>query len=793
MWEGYVKRVAFSVLSYAVKYILNQEHVLIPHPVASYHNDLIFSGADRAPEPNLVLRRVFPTLHWTFRAGIQPNGAFVKLRAGGTLQKRLSILAQPHIQLLINQLARDQNVTKEAIQERASQILIGIGDMLNHNQMRTLAIVVRKVFHTLYDRIHLNDDAHQRLFEAFRRPRCSVIIIPAHRTYVDFLVVSYLLILLGLPLPHICTGEDFLRLAGLAEMMRGSGAFFMRRSFKGDKLYGALFREYVRHLVRAGECVEFFIEGMRSRTGKTLTPKLGILKFITDAFFEKQDDIDDVLIVPIGLSYEKLLEENVYAEELMGVPKPKETVGNLLKSASILRSKYGSLNVVVGEVISLKNFSADPFQCPDGFERIPPGERQAIKPTDSISSIVGSGAGTYTPLRMLASLAWTIAWSIQHNIVVTPTALVAAVVQSMLDHAQLRDGIPIAHVASCVEWLRSAVLHRKGKMNPRFAICDGAQLTQYAVECLRPRIWISPLSHVFMNFDMIITTKMLLSIYSNQLIHVFADEAILVIVAFAYGSHQDPSSQDGVQSVERRAHGEETQERPHHGLVTIPVGLLKQHAAAAKFLLSNEFPNFKPSCPIAFSSWFNVALQNLHDDNKSVVRLPVTDSDDEEVYFVRNTFTLFTSQLLYPFVESTYVVLLAVSATMKSGRRKMDVDSLVKLAHEGALSLYRMKAVDFVQCSSKENLKNGIDHLNDCGLLIPESGPVVTYTVAGWEGRPQKEERGGTNAKDAAEQLGTKLLDVNALRWRPSTTEAVESAIHYLCGIIDGYLSRSKV
>ena len=69
---------------------------------------------------------------------------------------------------------------------------------------------------------------------------------------------------------------DFLHIAIVNRLLRGSGAFFMRRSFANDKLYKAIFTQYVQELIKAGQMpVEFFLEGTRSRSGKALQPKLG--------------------------------------------------------------------------------------------------------------------------------------------------------------------------------------------------------------------------------------------------------------------------------------------------------------------------------------------------------------------------------------------------------------------------------------------------------------------------------------------------------------------------------------
>lgn len=111
---------------------------------------------------------------------------------------------------------------------------------------------------------------------------------------------------------------------GMGTVLRNTGAFFMRRSYNDDRLYWDTFREYVHQVVVKGELgIEFFIEGTRSRSGKSLYPKLGLFSMILKAFFN--GEVPDILFVPINISYERVMEEKLFAFELLGVPKPKES------------------------------------------------------------------------------------------------------------------------------------------------------------------------------------------------------------------------------------------------------------------------------------------------------------------------------------------------------------------------------------------------------------------------------------------------------------------------------------
>ena len=123
------------------------------------------------------------------------------------------------------------------------------------------------------------------LKDLFQSRKGPIIFCPTHRSYVDFLVLSTILYYTGLEVPLICAGEDFLNIPVVADLLRGSGAFFMRRTFRGDDLYKAVFYEYVRYLNKDRQIMEFFIEGTRSRTNKMMRPKYGFMSVCSRVYF----------------------------------------------------------------------------------------------------------------------------------------------------------------------------------------------------------------------------------------------------------------------------------------------------------------------------------------------------------------------------------------------------------------------------------------------------------------------------------------------------------------------------
>jgi glycerol-3-phosphate O-acyltransferase len=173
---------------------------------------------------------------------------------------------------------------------------------------------------------------------------------------MDYLLLSYLLYTRGIVPPHIVAGIN-LNLPVIGTLLRKGGAFFIRRSIRGSALYSAVLGEYVAQLVSGGYSLEYFIEGGRSRTGRLLKPKGGMLSMTVRAFLRQPSR--PVLFQPVYIGYEKLMEGTSYLDELTGKPKEKESIlGLLLGIPKVLRSNYGQVVVNFGEPIALNDMLA---------------------------------------------------------------------------------------------------------------------------------------------------------------------------------------------------------------------------------------------------------------------------------------------------------------------------------------------------------------------------------------------------------------------------------------------------
>ncbi|WP_166210805.1 glycerol-3-phosphate 1-O-acyltransferase PlsB, partial [Cognatiluteimonas telluris] len=187
-------------------------------------------------------------------------------------------------------------------------------------------------------------------------PGREVVYVPSHRSHMDYLLLSYLLYTHGIVPPHIFAGIN-LNLPVVGTLLRKGGAFFARRSFRGNALYAAVFREYMAQLVAGGYSIEYFIEGGRSRTGRLLPPKGGSLAMTVRAYLRQPTR--PVMFQPVYIGYEKLMEGRSYLDELTGKPKAKESIfGLLLGIPKVLRSNFGQVVVNFGEPILLNDMLA---------------------------------------------------------------------------------------------------------------------------------------------------------------------------------------------------------------------------------------------------------------------------------------------------------------------------------------------------------------------------------------------------------------------------------------------------
>lgn len=355
----------------------------------------------------------------------------------------------------------------------------------------------------MYDGVVMDKEGLERLRTAARDS--SLVLLPSHKSHIDYLVLSDMLYANALVAPLIAAGEN-LSFWPIGPVLRRAGAFFIRRSFKGDRLYPALVEAYMRKLLSEGFTTEFFLEGGRSRTGKPLPPKYGLLSMLFDS--ASKLPATKVGLVPISIGYERIIEERSFVHELGGGEKQSENMGDLIKSSGILRSKWGRLYVQFGEIIDFGDFVQSTLQ----------------RSTSGLHSIE-----EFSPSQQRASvraLAHKVMYSINEVTVVTPAALVAT---ALLSHR--KRGMTKSALVATSDDMLSTLDAMGARIAPQLRIADGRIREDTIAEALS----------LFMDARLIVAhdtgpeaiytidseRRIALEYYQNTIIHFFVPSALI--------------------------------------------------------------------------------------------------------------------------------------------------------------------------------------------------------------------------------------------------------------------------
>ncbi|WPP01021.1 glycerol-3-phosphate 1-O-acyltransferase PlsB [Pseudomonas sp. HR96] len=255
----------------------------------------------------------------------------------------------PQVREAIASQAQRENVSVEKAQAKALHYGNEIASDYTYTAIRFLEVVLSWFWNKIYDGIKVNNlEGVQQVAQGH-----EIIYVPCHRSHIDYLLLSYLLFRNGLTPPHIAAGIN-LNMPVIGSLLRRGGAFFMRRTFKGNPLYTAVFNEYLHTLFSKGFPVEYFVEGGRSRTGRMLQPKTGMLAITVRSFLRSSGM--PVVFVPVYIGYERVLEGRTYLGELRGASKKKESIFDIFKVFGALKQRFGQVAVNFGEPIRLAQF-----------------------------------------------------------------------------------------------------------------------------------------------------------------------------------------------------------------------------------------------------------------------------------------------------------------------------------------------------------------------------------------------------------------------------------------------------
>lgn len=640
-----------------------------------------FNNERWRPQQSWVSEKFAPDLSWAVKHAnsmTKPQRSLADMRS--------TVLSSPRVQAEIKYEIESKKWSSAQVEARAKHIIDKMFGDQHPSVVAGMGWFFKKVWKRLYTTIEVEMDGLKAVREAAKRG--PIAYLPSHRSYLDFLVVSYVCFTAELPMPHIAAGEDFLGILFVRWLFRNAGAFFMRRQFGGDRLYTAIIQEYVERLLHDGQALELFIEGTRSRSGKYLHPKQGLLSIITGAYLDKK--VPDLTLLPMTINYEKTMEQNLFSSELVGNPKFRESLKGLLKSRDVLNVKYGAISVCFGEPILMSTYTEAMKSRVKGSvltdRYVPkPAEIMAIEKAPA-APVAEPAVAAFDPFgnqshrRYLnRQLAYEVVGEMTRVTECMPTHLVATIM------LQYRQGITRDQLLNKVDWVRREVELRGGRL-AGFSARKRPDTLDEAIKLLHPLVAetrhnvLEPAISARHEYN----NMLALDHYRNKLVHLFFYEGLIACALYALVERSD--------SVPR-------------------ADLMKEvaflHALLHREVIVQADPDHKPDLDAVVETM--IARGILH----------LTDNGRLEVGINGHAHFSFLCSLVWPFIDSYFAAsLMLVSIPADS---VIEQQTMVTRTQTLAVSLYHESMLCYYESCSMETLLNAQIVLESWGILTVSS------------------------------------------------------------------------
>ena len=532
--------------------------------------------------------------------------------------------------------------------------------------------------------IHVSSEEVLRLRlvaeEAAKKKR-SIIFLPCHRSHVDYVSLQLICYRLGIALPTVVAGDN-LNFPVVGSFLQHAGAMWIRRSFGDDALYTALVQSYIDTLLKNGYNFECFIEGGRSRTGKLLSPKFGILSFLLDSVLSGR--VEDAIICPVSTQYDKVIETESYISELLGQPKPKENLQDFLSASSVLSLRLGRVDVRFSEPWSLRDFI----------------EGQKARATGALLTSAISAKDPYHPdnrIRILRTLGFKVLSDINAVSVVMPTALIGTVLLTLRGR-----GVGKSELIRRVEWLSDRVRSKGGRV-AHFGGAPTEVVVDRGLEVLGKNLvdQIEGLPET----TYFAADRFQLSFYRNMTIHLFISEALVSAAMYM------KVKQGGA---------------PDNQLVSFD-DLYQQ-----TFFLSSIFRGEFIYPTAGLKQNLLTTLDGLEAD--SVIDLQKSSSgrilsvglSERERRSGRENYDFYCF-LIWPFIESTwlgsvFLMGLIPPATESNQDIWLDLTKAQNTAQLLGKTLYHQGDLSYFEAVNKETLKNAFQLFDEEGIVLVRKG-----------------------------------------------------------------------
>lgn len=567
-------------------------------------------------------------------------------------------------------------------------------------QIRSAFYMCTQLLTRAYSGVHVAQDEVTRLREvakdAASRKR-PIIFLPRHSSHIDYVTLQLVCYRLGLTLPVVVAGDN-LNFPVVGPFLQHAGAMWIRRSFDGDALYTTIVQSYLDTLLQQGYNLECFIEGGRSRTGKLLQPKFGILSFLLDSVLSGRTE--DAWICPVSMQYDRVIEVDSYVTELLGRPKQKENLTDFLSASSFLGLNFGRIDCRFHEPWSLREFIDQQLTRLDTTSK--------LQPTDPA-----------VRTRVLRTLGYKVLDDINDVSVVMPTALVGTVLLTLRGR-----GVGRLELGRRVDWLCARIIANGGNVAD-FHGLPTLSIVDRALAVLGPQLVgkVDGLAEeTYYAVD-----RFQLSFYRNMIIHLFISEALIAVALYTQ------VKQGGGRSSEQIPEGEISDKvaflsQIFRGEFIFPAGhgLQNNLDKAMKGLVLDE-----------------VLEYSGEEEGKRLIGLT-----NKERQQGRENFDFYCF-LLWPFVDAAWlgaVSLLCLTPLHSSTTARVDVKKAQVNAHVLGRTLYHQGDLSYFEAINTEAVKNAYSRYQEEGIIeiskSAEKGSVQRVKIAD-EWLPNRDEQTG--------------------------------------------------
>lgn len=264
-----------------------------------------------------------------------------------------AIFSRREFKKSIAAVAATEGMTIEDAERKAQRYLNEIAAKQSPLVIDLLANAIHKLYRQGYGRIRYNPDEVRSIAQLGEKH--PVVFLPSHRSNLDRLSLQFMLWENDLPLNHTAGGIN-LNFFPIGPLLRRSGVFFIRRSFRDNRLYKVVLQHYLDYLIEKRFNLEWYMEGGRSRSGRLLPPRMGLLNYVVDA--QHRGKAEDVMLVPLSIAYDQIQDVPDYAREAQGQTKPRESVGWLVRAVRSMRRRYGDIHIRFAAPLSVAEGAA---------------------------------------------------------------------------------------------------------------------------------------------------------------------------------------------------------------------------------------------------------------------------------------------------------------------------------------------------------------------------------------------------------------------------------------------------